>query len=136
MTLAEIKELSGMGFSNEQIIQLASSSGKLETQENQSSEAPADVPAGDHSDKPAVPAEAPASAPASAPADDPVKDSAPADDPRFGQMQKQIDDMMKMLQANNRATASVNIMPESDLEARTDAVMAELIRPTITKKGV
>ena len=39
------------------------------------------------------------------------------------------------MQQNNLKTASVNIMPEDDLERRTDEAMAELIRPTIKKEG-
>lgn len=49
--------------------------------------------------------------------------------------QKQLSDLVRQMQQNNLKTASVNIMPEDDLERRTDEAMAELIRPTIKKEG-
>ena len=50
-------------------------------------------------------------------------------------MQNQINDLVKQMQQNNLRTASVNILPEADLEKKTDEAMAELIRPTINKGG-
>ena len=49
--------------------------------------------------------------------------------------QKQLSDLVRQMQQNNLKTASVNIMPEDDLERRTYEAMAELIRPTIKKEG-
>lgn len=49
--------------------------------------------------------------------------------------QKQLSDLVRQMQQNNLKTASVNIMPEDDLERRTNEAMAELIRPTIKKEG-
>ena len=49
--------------------------------------------------------------------------------------QKQLSELVRQMQQNNLKTASVNIMPEDDLERRTDEAMAELIRPTIKKEG-
>lgn len=49
--------------------------------------------------------------------------------------QNQLKDLVKQMQQNNLKTASVNILPEKDLDAKTDAAMAELIRPTFKKKG-
>lgn len=49
--------------------------------------------------------------------------------------QKQLSDLVRQMQQNNLKTASVNIMPEDDLERRTDEAIAELIRPTIKKEG-
>ena len=48
--------------------------------------------------------------------------------------QKQLQDLVKQMQANNRNTASVNITPADDLQKKTDEAMAELIRPAIKGK--
>ena len=49
--------------------------------------------------------------------------------------QQQLADLVKQMQRNNLATASVNILPENDLDKKTDEAMAELIRPKIERKG-
>lgn len=49
--------------------------------------------------------------------------------------QQQLADLVKQMQRNNLATASVNILPENDLDRKTDEAMAELIRPKIERKG-
>ena len=49
--------------------------------------------------------------------------------------QEQLASLVKQMQQNNLATASVNILPQNDLDKRTDEAMAELIRPMIERKG-
>ena len=49
--------------------------------------------------------------------------------------QQQLADLVKQMQRNNLATASVNILPENDLDKKCDEAMAELIRPKIERKG-
>ena len=49
--------------------------------------------------------------------------------------QEQLASLIKQMQQNNLATASVNILPQNDLDKRTDEAMAELIRPKIERKG-
>lgn len=49
--------------------------------------------------------------------------------------QEQLASLVKQMQQNNLATASVNILPQNDLDKRTDEAMAELIRPKIERKG-
>ena len=49
--------------------------------------------------------------------------------------QQQLADLVKQMQRNNLANASVNILPENDLDKKTDEAMAELIRPKIERKG-
>lgn len=49
--------------------------------------------------------------------------------------QQQLADLVKQMQRNNLATASINILPENDLDKKTDEAMAELIRPKIERKG-
>ena len=50
------------------------------------------------------------------------------------QTQTQLKELVKQMQSNNLKTASVNIIPDADLEKKTDAALAELIRPTIKKE--
>ena len=47
---------------------------------------------------------------------------------------QQLAQLVKQMQANNLKTASVNILPESDLEKKTDDAMAELIRPSYERR--
>lgn len=55
-------------------------------------------------------------------------------DARIEQMQNQINNLIKQMQKNNLKSASVNILPDDDLEKKTDEAMAELIRPKIKEK--
>ena len=50
------------------------------------------------------------------------------------QTQTELKNLVKQMQSNNLKTASVNISPDADLEKKTDAALAELIRPTIKKE--
>ena len=67
----------------------------------------------------------------------PARDSQALDEVRqeLKTTQQQLADLVKQMQRNNLATASVNILPENDLDKRTDEAMAELIRPKIERKG-
>ena len=53
---------------------------------------------------------------------------------RIEQMQNQINNLIKQMHLNNLKSASVNILPEDDLERKTDEAMAELIRPKYKEK--
>ena len=120
MTLQEIKELKDMGFSTDQIMSLSGV------------QAPAPDP-----DKPEPDTPAPAPDP-----DEPEPDTpSPAPDPRLEELEQtvksqasQLEELRKQLQAENRQKLSMDHPPD-DLDNRVDQVMAELIRPTIQKKG-
>ena len=65
----------------------------------------------------------------------------PAENPRMDALEKsvsgisvQLTNLVKQMQANNLKTASVNILPEEQLQKDTDLAMAELIRPSYKKK--
>ena len=112
MTFQEIKELSGMGFSSEQIMELSRGSQEV-------APAPAPDPA-------------PNPAPDPAPDPDPDPDPTPASNPleeRVNQLQKGYDDLLKQMQANNLKTASVNILPEQDVTQKAVDALSELIAP-------
>ena len=65
----------------------------------------------------------------------------PAENPRMDALEKcvsgisaQLTNLVKQMQSNNLRTASVNILPEDQLQKDTDSAMAELIRPSYKKK--
>ena len=90
------------------------------------------------------------------PKDDPKPEPEPKDDPKpepkpkdntdsvnaevtalkdeLSNTQKQLAQLVKQMQSNNLKTASVNILPDSDLEKKTDEAMAELIRPSYERR--
>lgn len=112
LTFQEIKELSGMGFTNDQILEL-----------NRGSQEAAPVPD-------------PTPAPDPDPVPAPVPDPTPAPDPvpnpleeKVNQLQKGYDDLLKQMQANNLKTASVNILPEQDITQKAVDALSELIAP-------
>lgn len=129
MTFTEIKELSEMGFTPEQIMTLSAGTSQPVVNE----------------------AEAGTSQPAEAEqvTMDDILNPEPTEPDQEKQenqeiaalkdqlthTQKQLSELVRQMQQNNLKTASVNIMPEDDLERRTDEAMAELIRPTIKKEG-
>ena len=127
MKIEHIKMLHEMGFSNDQIMELVTT-GKTMLTSDQLNGQPAEdtIP----ESQPAEPESKPAE-----PESQPAEPEKPAEDLRIQQMQNQINDLVKQMQQNNLRTASVKILPEADLEKKTDEAMAELIRPTINKGG-
>lgn len=104
MTFQEIKELSGMGFTNDQILEL-----------NRGSQEAAPDPVPD-------PDPAPDPTPAPEPVPNPLEE-------RVNQLQRGYDDLLKQMQANNLKTASVNILPEQDVTQKAVDALSELIAP-------
>jgi len=86
------------------------------------------VPAEPETDIPAVPAEPEAAEPGKNAELEAVKQE-------LQQTQKQLTALVKQMQQNNLRTASVNILPDDELQQKTDEAMAELIRPKIKKEG-
>lgn len=110
MTFTEIKALSDMGFTNDQIMAL-----------NAGQPQPEEVP--EQTEQPEQPQ----------PEEVPEQPEQPPEDSRISDMQKQIDDLKKQIQKQNRQQARIETMPD-DLDKSVDSIMAELIRPTI-KEG-
>lgn len=115
MKIEEIRELKEMGFSNEQIMSLAE---------------PGPV-------APEVPEETPETQPEEkpeeftpAPGDDKIREL----EQQITDQRKQITDLIKQMQESNLKTRYTESPPAGDLENRTDAIMAELIRPSIKKE--
>ena len=85
------------------------------------------------------PGQNPGSDPGQNPGSDPGQN--PGSDPELSQLRQELtqtqtalQNLVKQMQSNNLKTASVNIPPDDDLEKKTDAALAELIRPTIKKE--
>ena len=117
-TFEQIKELHEMGFSAEQITTFAGTAPDEEKEPEKEQE----------------PETEPEKAQETEPEEKPV-------DPRMDALEKsvsgisaQLTNLVKQMQSNNLRTASVNILPEEQLEKDTDLAMAELIRPSYKKK--
>ena len=115
MTLAEIKELSGMGFTNDQILTLAGAGaapGPDQGQgQNQEQEKKQDQEK--HQDQ---------------------GNDAESVNQKIGSLEQKINDFIRRLQQDNLKTAMVDVLPDADLNKKVDAAMSELIRPTIKKE--
>ena len=120
MTFSEIEKLHDMGFTPDQILQLSGSTTGF-------------IPVDPEPEQQPAPETAPAEEQQPAPETQPAPS---ANDARIEQLQTQIDNLVKQMQQNNLRTASVNILPDDDIDSKTDAAMAELIRPTIKKEGI
>ncbi len=79
-----------------------------------------------------TPAETTPETPAETPEHDPELDNIKNE---LSETRKQLANLVKQMQANNRQIASVNILPGDDLDKKTDEAMAELIRPKINEGG-
>lgn len=97
-----------------------------------------------------LPAKQPETEPAKQPETEPdkqpeVKPAAPAENidsvnaevsalkEELSNTRQQLNQLVKQMQSSNLKTASVNILPEADLDKKTDEAMAELIRPSYEK---
>lgn len=107
MTFSEIKELHDMGFTPEQIIGLSGTHVGEEPEE-------------------VVPEE---TAEETEPAEQKEPEQ-PPEDTRISDLQREVENLKKELQKQNRQNARLESPPD-DLQTQTDKIMAELIRPTI-----
>ena len=117
-TFEQIKELHDMGFTAEQITTFAGTAPDEEKEPEKEPEQEKEQE----------------TEPEKEPEEKPV-------DPRMDALEKsvsgisaQLTNLVKQMQSNNLRTASVNILPEEQLEKDTDLAMAELIRPSYKKK--
>lgn len=126
MTFSEIKELTSMGFTPEQIMTLSAGTSQPAVNEAEAGTSQPEEAQQVSMDDILEPEP-------TEPAQDNQELAALKD--QLTHTQKQLSDLVRQMQQNNLKTASVNIMPDDDLERRTDEAMAELIRPTIKKEG-
>lgn len=110
MTFQEVKELHEMGFTPEQITQLNLGSEPEPQPEPQPEQQPETKPE-----------------PQPEPNPDPVSQ-------RLESMEKTINDFIVAMQKNNLKTASVNLLPDDQIDAGANTALSELIRPTIKQK--
>ena len=111
MTFQEIKELSGMGFTSEQIMEL--SRGNTPHQETETKPEPETKP--EQETKPETKPE-------------PEKNYGELEEKVTGLSQK-FDDLLKQMQKNNLKMASVSTLPEKDNESKAIEALSELIAP-------
>lgn len=118
MTYQEVKELHEMGFTPEQIMQLNSGSEP-------------------HPEPNPEPQPEPNPDPQPEPNPDPQPEIQPEPDPvshKLESMEKKINDFIVAMQKNNLKTASVNILPDDQIDVNANTALSELIRPTIKKE--
>lgn len=122
-TFEQIKELHEMGFSAEQITTFAGTAPdeEKEPEKEQEQEKEQETEPDKEPDK------------------EPEKKQ--EENPRMDALEKsvsgisaQLTNLVKQMQSNNLRTASVNILPDEQLQKDTDSAMAELIRPSYKKK--
>ena len=122
MTFQEVKELHEMGFTPEQITQLHLGSEpepKPEQQPEQQLETKPDPQTEQQTEtKPEQQQEK---------KPDPVSQ-------KLESMEKTINDFIVAMQKNNLKTASVNILPDDQIDNSANTALSELIRPTIKKE--
>ncbi len=112
MTFQEVKELHEMGFTPEQITQLNLGTDPEPQPEQQPEPEPETKP-------------------------EPQPETQPEPDPvsqKLESMEKTINDFIVAMQKNNLKTASVNILPDDQIDAGANTALSELIRPTIKQK--
>ena len=128
MTFQEVKELHEMGFTPEQITQLNLGSEpepQLETKpEPQPETKPKPQPETKLEPQPET---KPEPRQAQKPEPDPVSQ-------KLESMEKKINDFIVSMQKNNLKTASVNILPDDQIDVNANTALSELIRPTIKKE--
>ena len=119
-TFEQIKELHEMGFSAEQITTFSGTAPAGEETEPEKDQEP-------EKEQETEPEK--------------EQEEKQADNQRMDALEKsvsgisvQLTNLVKQMQANNLKTASVNILPEEQLQKDTDLAMAELIRPSYKKK--
>ena len=122
MTFQEVKELHEMGFTPEQITQLDLIS------EPQPEPKPDPQPETKPDPQPEQqPEEQPETKPQQETKPDPVSQ-------KLESMEKMINDFIVAMQKNNLKTASVNILPDDQIDNSANTALSELIRPTIKKE--
>ena len=128
MTFQEVKELHEMGFTPEQITQLNLGSEPEPQLETKPEPQPETKPKPQPETKLEPP---PETKPEQQPEQKPEPDSVSQ---KLESMEKKINDFIVSMQKNNLKTASVNILPDDQIDVNANTALSELIRPTIKKE--
>ena len=121
MTFQEVKELHEMGFTPEQITQLNLGSEPEQQPETEPEQQPETKPE-----------QQPETKPDQQPEQKPEADSVSQ---KLESMEQKINVFIVAMQKNNLKTASVNILPDDQIDVNANTALSELIRPTIKKEG-
>lgn len=120
MTFQEVKQLHEMGFTPEQITQLNLGSEPEPQPEPEPETKPEPQPEPQPETKP-----------------EPQPETKPEQDPvtkKLESMEKTINDFIVAMQKNNLKTASVNLLPDDQIDVNANTALSELIRPMIKQK--
>lgn len=137
MTLAEIKELSGMGFTNDQILTLVGAAPGSDQGQGRSQDQ------GQNQDQGQSPNQEQEQNQDQAQGQSQNQDQEKHQDQgndtesvnqKIGSLEQKINDFIRRLQQDNLKTAMVDVLPDADLNKKVDAAMSELIRPTMKKE--
>ena len=110
MTFEQIKELHGMGFSNDQIMTLSRDQPEQENTEHEKE----DLKSEQENQEP--------------------EQEKPEQNQLIIDLQNQVKELTKLVQKQNVKTASINTLP-NDLDSQVDKIMSELIRPEIKEEN-
>lgn len=129
MKIEEIRELKEMGFSNQEILQFATSGEVTRTIET-----PVQQPLPETPEQPEQPA--------SETPEQPAQPAPAATDTRIDElkqtitgMQNEMKSFISTMQKNNLQSATFDMLPNETLEENAVASLSELIRPTINEGG-
>lgn len=125
MKIEEIRELKEMGFSNQEILQLATTGEVTRTIETP------EQPAPETPEQPEQPAPEQPEQPAPAAPDTTIEELKQT----ISGMQNEMKSFISTMQKNNLQSASFNMLPDEALEEKAVASLSELIRPTINEGG-
>ena len=117
MTATEILKLLDAGYTKDEI-------SAMDSQEQLPADQQEPEPAQQPEEQPEAPAEN----------NDSVNAEVSALKDEISNTRQQLAQLVKQMQSSNLKTASVNILPEADLERKTDEAMAELIRPSYERR--
>ena len=120
MTTEQIIKLIDAGYSKDEITAMDNQE-QLPADQQPGDQQPGDQQPGDQQPEPAQ-------------ENDSVNAEVSALKDELSSTRQQLAQLVKQMQSNNLKTASVNILPESDLEKKTDDAMAELIRPSYERR--
>lgn len=126
MKIEEIRELKEMGFSNQEIVQFATSGEVTRTIET-----PVQQPLPETPEQPGQPVPEQSEQPAPVAQDKTIEELKQT----VSGMQAEMKSFISAMQKNNLQSATFNMIPDEALEESAVASLSELIRPTINEGG-
>lgn len=129
MKIEEIRELKQMGFSNQEIVQFATSGEVTRTIETPEQQPASETP--EQPEQPALEMPKQPEQPAPAAPDTTIDELKQT----ISSMQNEMKSFISTMQKNNLQSATFDMLPNETLEENAVASLSELIRPTINEGG-